>query len=309
MSAVIVAVGLAALAASWPLYPTPRGTGSGPRFEAAQTNPAAATASPGGPTDGSLSARASTSATQLKRPSDRAAVRETSATLSEQADIAGSAPIPPSLTPASIRPAALSLPALSPAPVSEPVQTPATPTATAIARATSGEIVVNVNKDAVIGVRLDQTVTTDTARVDDKVTARVSRDVVVDGRTAIPAGARLEGVVTLVERAGPSHARDKLGIRFNTLVLSGNHRVSIQTDTIFRDSERGEPLAAQGASAALGARVSGGRPSPLPNMTGRTPARLIGAGTADARIPGGSPLTVKLTAPLSIVLGSDLAST
>ena len=40
--------------------------------------------------------------------------------------------------------------------------------------------VIEIKKDAVIGIHLDQTLTSDTARIDDRITARVARDVVVD---------------------------------------------------------------------------------------------------------------------------------
>ena len=55
---------------------------------------------------------------------------------------------------------------------------------------------VTVKEDAVIGIRLENAVSSETAKVEDRVTARVSRDVTVEGRTAIPAGALLEGTVT-----------------------------------------------------------------------------------------------------------------
>jgi hypothetical protein len=157
---------------------------------------------------------------------------------------------------------------------------------------------IEIKKDAVIGIHLDQTLTSDTARVDDRITARVARDVVVDGRTAIPAGARLEGAVTLVERSQTT-GRSKLGIRFATLVLGDNTRIAIQTDTIFRESDPiGEPSAALGAGAALGAMLS--KPGIRAQTSARGPAPSPGPYKKDARIPSGSSLTVKLTAALSL---------
>ena len=50
--------------------------------------------------------------------------------------------------------------------------------------------------------------------------ARVTRDVVADGRVAIPAGARVVGAVTTVERGGKLKERARLGVRFHTLVLA-----------------------------------------------------------------------------------------
>jgi len=157
---------------------------------------------------------------------------------------------------------------------------------------------IEIKKDAVIGIHLDQTLTSDTARIDDRITARVARDVVVDGRTAIQAGARLEGTVTLVER-NQTTGRGKLGIRFATLVLGDNTRIAIQTETIFRESDPvGEPAAALGAGAALGAMLS--KPGIRAQTNARGPAPSPGPYKKDARIPSGSALTVKLTAALSL---------
>ena len=166
---------------------------------------------------------------------------------------------------------------------------------------------LTIKKDAVIGIRLDRPVTTDTAKVDDRVTARVSRDVVVDGRIAIPANARLEGMVTVVERAGPTTARERLGLRFTTLILTDNTRMAIQTDTIFRGNEPAEPALAQRATPVPVPR------GPGPATTARNPAfnttpgvqALVAGSHTDAFIPGGSQLTVKLMAPLTISIGKE----
>ena len=164
---------------------------------------------------------------------------------------------------------------------------------------------MTIKKDAVIGIRLDRSVTTSTAKVDDKVTARVSRDVVVDGRIAIPAGARLVGLVTMVERAGSTSGRERLGIRFNTLVLPDNTRMAIQTDTISRGSESGAPSLARNASPVPGVRGSGAAPGTTAfNSAAGVPALVAGTQT-DAFIPGGSALTVKLTAPLVMNIGKE----
>ncbi len=114
--------------------------------------------------------------------------------------------------------------------VSGPAADPTTPDEDA--SATGGTRIVD--RDAVIGIRLDQTVTTETARVHDLVTAQVSRDVVVDHRPLIPAGTRFEGLVTLVER-GRAGGQRRIGICFNDMVLPDGTRVPIHTDTIFRE--------------------------------------------------------------------------
>jgi hypothetical protein len=55
---------------------------------------------------------------------------------------------------------------------------------------------------SVIGLQVETSTNTERARVEDRVDARVSRDVMAGGRVAIPAGSRVIGSVTLVERGG-----------------------------------------------------------------------------------------------------------
>src|SRR6185295_10807056 len=96
---------------------------------------------------------------------------------------------------------------------------------------------VTVKEDTVIGIRIDQSISSETARVEDRVTAKISRDVAIEGRTALAAGTRLEGVVTTVERGGKFREKAKLGIRFNTLILADGLRVPIQTEVLTREGE------------------------------------------------------------------------
>jgi len=59
-----------------------------------------------------------------------------------------------------------------------------------------------VSAQSVIGLQMETAVSSETARLEDEVVARVTRDVKVGDRVAIPAGARAQGEVTLVERGG-----------------------------------------------------------------------------------------------------------
>ena len=195
-------------------------------------------------------------------------------------------------------------------PVATPVQAqPQTAQTVAAVTASSAQvasktetITVKIEKDAVIGISLDQTLRSESAHTDDRVSGRIARDVVVDGHTAIPAGAKLEGTVTLVQR-GRNSERGKIGVRFTTLVLDDNTRIAIQTETVYRESDpAGEPAAALGASTAVGAMLAnGGRRGLAPTRPGAPPP-TSGGYKPDVRVSSGSPLTVKLTAPLTITV-------
>ena len=167
---------------------------------------------------------------------------------------------------------------------------------------------ITIKEDSVIGIRLEQTVSTATARVEDRVTARVTRDVTVDGRTAIPAGARLEGVVSLVEPPGRFKTPARIGVRFTTLILGDNLRVPIKTAAMYRngDSPAGPASAKIGAGAMGGAilgAVIGGRKGAIIGTTagaaGGT-AAVMASDREHAIFPGDAALTVRLSGDIRI---------
>jgi hypothetical protein len=166
---------------------------------------------------------------------------------------------------------------------------------------------VVVKKDTVIGIRIDQPISTASAHVDDKITAKVTRDVIVDGTTAIPAGTRVEGAVTTVERPSASNPHGKLGVRFASIVRADNTRVAIATDTIFREAND-STTAPSGASFdvnALTAVVSGSRSTPPPVSRSGASAASSSPRPRDAQLPAGATMTLHLTSALSITVDRD----
>jgi hypothetical protein len=167
-----------------------------------------------------------------------------------------------------------------------------------------------VPADSVIGLRLDDTISTETARVEQRVEAHVSRDVRVNGTIVIPANARAQGQVTLVEPGGKFRERARLGVRFHTLVLADGTSVPIQTDVIYRDGQAvsGRSAARIGGSAVggaiIGAIFGGGKGAAIGAAAG------AGAGTAAtmatdksrATLHAGSTVTVRLTNPTTITV-------
>jgi type IV secretory pathway VirB10-like protein len=172
---------------------------------------------------------------------------------------------------------------------------------------------ITVKTDSVIGVSLDTAVSSDVAKVEDRVTARVTRDVTVDGRVAIPSSSRLEGVVALVQRGGKFKNQARIGVRFTTLYLPDNTRVPIQTDTLFRDGDppTNEAASKVGASAVigaiLGAVIGGKKGAAVGAATGAGGgAAAVAAGHSNAAtIPSGVPMTVRLTAPVAVTVARD----
>jgi hypothetical protein len=167
-----------------------------------------------------------------------------------------------------------------------------------------------VSADAVIGLQMETTHTTELARLEDRAEARVTRDVTVGDRTAIPAGARMIGSVTIVEKGGKVRERARLGVRFHTLVLADGTTVPLQTETIFRegDSPSKESAAKIGGAAVggaiLGAIFGGTKGAIIGGSTGAAggTAAVMAGDRKPAMLNAGTGVTVRLSAPVTVMV-------
>ena len=161
---------------------------------------------------------------------------------------------------------------------------------------------------SIVGVQIETPLSSETAQVEDRVLAHVTRDVLVDGRVAIPAGARVIGSVTLVDRGGKLKAPARIGIRFNTLILADGTEIPLPTQEITRDAEAPSADSAKkigGAAivgAILGGILGGGKGAVIGGTTGG--AAGTAAVMAGDRIPAvirqGATFNVRLAAPATI---------
>jgi Bacterial conjugation TrbI-like protein len=167
---------------------------------------------------------------------------------------------------------------------------------------------VTVPAEAVIGLQLASSVSSDTARVEDRVEARVTRDVRAGGRVAIPAGSRVLGSVSVVERGGKMRERARLGVRFHTVILADGTELALQTETVLREGE--SPANASAAKvgggaiggAILGAILGGGKGAAIGAGVGAGAgtAAVMAGGRKPAQIQAGSPMTVKVLSPVTV---------
>jgi hypothetical protein len=198
------------------------------------------------------------------------------------------------------RPTPIAEPA-SPAPI-EPVR-PAEPAAPTL-------IELVVSADSVLGLQLDSTVSSDRARVEDEVVGHVVRDVRVGDRVAIPAGSRVQGTVTLVERGGKLKERARLGVRFTEITLADGNRIPIRTETIYREGDsQAAPSAAKIGGGAIGGAIlggilGGGKGAAIGGSigAGAGTAAVLAGGRNQATLASGSPLTVRVEAPIVITV-------
>lgn len=220
-------------------------------------------------------------------------------------------PREPAVVPAPVEPPRVG-PTTAPPPLFLPVPTDA-PSASAPVEAPPPkpefrELIVPT--DSVIGLRLETTVRSATARIEDKVEAAVTRSVRVDGLVAIPADSRAEGSVILVERGGKFKERARIGVRFHTVVLADGTRVPVQTEAVFREgeSQAGSSAAKVGGAAVggaiLGAIFGGGKGAAIGGSIGAaggTTAVMAGPGS-EAVLPAGTAVTVRVTAPVTVTV-------
>lgn len=170
-----------------------------------------------------------------------------------------------------------------------------------------------VPADAVIGLQLENTISSDRARVEDPVDARVTRDVRVAGRVAIPAGSIVQGSVTEVERGGKVRERARLGVRFHTVVLANGDKLALRTDPITREgASPGRESAAKIGGAAIGGAILG---AILGGGKGAAIGAGVGAGSGTAAVmsgdrssvtmPAGSTMSVRIQQPVTVTVEKE----
>ena len=164
--------------------------------------------------------------------------------------------------------------------------------------------------ESVIGLQLETAVSSADARVEDDVVARVSRNVLAGGRTALSAGTRVLGSVVLVEQAGKLRGSPRLGVRFHTAVTDGGSEVPLVTDAVYREGPgrgSGSTRRIGGAAvggAILGAIFGGKRGAAIGSAAGAaggTAVAMAGDGPPATFQPGAA-VTIRLLDPVTVAV-------
>jgi hypothetical protein len=246
-----------------------------------------------------------TAATAERPPAPRKEPVRTEARTESPAAPPRTAPTPPEPAaverPSPREPEPATVPPVPPTPVEPVVPEPVVPARPAL-------VEVVVPSSSVVGLNVQTPLSSETARVEDRVEARVTRDVMADGRVAIPAGTRVIGDVTLVERGGKMKDKARLGIRFHTMVLADNTQIPFRTDAIYREGSSPGAEASRkigGAAvggAILGAILGGAKGAAIGGATGAAGgSAVVMAGDRNAAtLPAGTIVTVRLTAPVTV---------
>jgi hypothetical protein len=149
--------------------------------------------------------------------------------------------------------------------------------------------------------RLEETVSSKTARVEDRVTATIAEPVTVRGQRAVAAGTEVRGLVRRVERAQRPSKGGRLEIEFDTVIVDGQ-RVPMDARVVsIEEGGVDKKRAGLGAviGGVLGAVLDGGKGALIGAIVGGTGAVVASEGE-DVELPAGTVLTLRLDRPLAV---------
>jgi hypothetical protein len=159
---------------------------------------------------------------------------------------------------------------------------------------------LNVPTGTEMSVRIDTALSSRTARREDLVDGTLTESVRVDGRVAIPAGARVRGIVTNAEPAGRASSGGRIEMTFDQLQLPNGRRVDIRS-SVASIEEEGFSKKRAGLGAVIGGILGG----VLDGKKGALIGVLVGGGGAvvadkgnEVEIPAGTVVNLRLDRPL-----------
>jgi hypothetical protein len=153
-----------------------------------------------------------------------------------------------------------------------------------------------------LSVRLEETLSSKNAVVEDRFRASVQRPVRIDDAIAIPAGTELRGIVRAAQRAERPQKAGRLEVDFDSLYV-GQTRIDLRTSVeALQDDEPSDVARKAGIGAVLGGVVGG----LLKGRTGAIVGVLAGGGAVvaqkgeDVELPEGTILKVRVERPLVV---------
>jgi hypothetical protein len=190
----------------------------------------------------------------------------------------------------------------NPAPSTAPAPVPTTNDTTGTF--SSGPTEVNSSQMGVIpvgqelDVRLQTTLSSETATVEQRFEATTVADLMQDGRVLVPAGSTVHGVVSGVKRPGRVDREGSLTLSFERLSVRGReYPIRGMATQVFESGGIREEAGTAGAGAGVGAVVGG----LLGGVKGAVLGAVIGAGGAiaategkDVHLPAGSIVRIRL---------------
>jgi len=170
-----------------------------------------------------------------------------------------------------------------------------------------GEKPVVVPAETAINVVLDQSISSKTATPGQTFTATVQSPIEVEGKVAVPKGARASGIVKDAKAAGHFKGGAVLALALNGITIDGKD-YNIETSAPqYTSKGKGKRTAAlvgggAGGGALIGGLAGGGKGAVIGGLIGAA-AGAGGAGLTgnrDISLPAETALTFKLLQPLEV---------
>jgi hypothetical protein len=156
-----------------------------------------------------------------------------------------------------------------------------------------------------IQVRLEDRVSSATARREDRFEASVAAPVRHRGIVVIPAGTRIQGLVQTVERGERPSKAGRLGLSFYAIYLEERTRTDISTRvvSIQEDLDRNDQARKAGVGAVLGAVLGsmiGGKKGAVIGVLAGGAGGVLAKTGEDVVLPAGTILTLSLDRELVV---------
>jgi hypothetical protein len=190
-----------------------------------------------------------------------------------------------------------------------PVGTSGTPSSTSAPEPTEPTQVTSTRRGEIpvgqeIDVRLQQTLSSKTATVEQRFDATTAVDIRQGDRVLVPAGSTVRGIVRSVDDADRIDRAGRLTLGFDQIVVNGReYAIRGMATQVFESRGIRDEAATVGTAGGVGAIVGG----IIGGLKGALIGAIVGSGGViaategkDVELPAGSIIRVRLDSPLQI---------
>lgn len=155
-----------------------------------------------------------------------------------------------------------------------------------------------------IDVRLQSSLSSGTAKDEQRFEATTVADATQSGNVLIPAGSVVRGVVTDVKAAGRVDRTGSMKLNFDRITINGQaHEIRAMATQVFQSGGIREDATTAGAGAGIGGVIGG----LIGGVSGALLGAAIGAGGAvastegkDIELPSGTVVRIRFDSPLNL---------
>lgn len=191
-----------------------------------------------------------------------------------------------------------------PSPTTPPYSPPAGGEASTQATRVNNEDPGTIPVGQEIDVRLQSTLSSETATVEQRFQTTTAAAITQNGRTLVPVGSVVRGIVSGVDKAGRIERTGRLTLSFDQMVVNGREIPMRATATKVFESGG---IREEGKTAGVGAGVGGILGGILGGVEGAIVGAVIGAGGAivategkDMVLPAGTIVRLRLDTPVNV---------